>query len=240
MPISRDERGFLYFPDAWQVPALGLESARLVECIAELDRRKLVGVFGTRPYFSESNLDFLLQIPAVQQIELYDVKLRKVDALYELPKLKWLRLTARRPPLSFDRLGALIGLVWDYRKGDSGLERCEALAFLNSWRFKSSTGDLSELSVPSSIVELGLYWCNAQTLDGIPSLPNLKRISIERCRNLKDIRPLAKACPNLEHVVVAACGRVTSAEGEALGRELPRVRHLYAGNKVIRTAPDAA
>jgi len=59
-------------------------------------------------------------------------------------------------------------------------------------------------------------------------------LKISRCRNLASITALAKSCPNLEHLVITASGRVTAAEGERLARQLPKIQHLYAGNEKVR------
>jgi hypothetical protein len=46
MPIAREGR-FLRWPDMVPAPGLGLESSRLDECVQEINRGNVTGVFGS-------------------------------------------------------------------------------------------------------------------------------------------------------------------------------------------------
>ena len=235
MPIVTDENGFYSWPDASETPALGIETERLQDCIDEAVSRGLTGVFGTVPYFQGGDLDFLRQLPGLASVQFWGVPISDLRALYDLTHLRFLRLSdCKRPGLDFGQLSQLQKLVWDFSKKDTGSNSLSNLTFLHLWRYKSSSGDMSDMALPPNISELGIFWCNAKSLDGITPLPSLRHLEIERCRNLESITALGKSCPNLEHLVVSASGRVTAEEGERLACQLPRVQHLYAGNKKIR------
>src|SRR5512146_540318 len=73
MPIVRDG-GFLYWPDMGPAPGLGLESSRLDECIEEINRRHITGVFGSSVWgFYESDLNVMARVPHVDAIWFWDV-----------------------------------------------------------------------------------------------------------------------------------------------------------------------
>lgn len=235
MPIKKDENGFYFWSDATQTPALGIETERLQDCIDEVLSRGLSGVFGTVPYFRGGDLEFLGQLPNLDSVEFWEVPISDLTALYDLAHLRFLRLfDCKRPGLDFGRLGHLQGLVWEYSKKDVGSNSLSNLTFLHLWRYKSRSGNMSDLDLPDNLSELGIFWCNANSLDGLTPLPNLRHLKIARCRNLASVTALAESCPNLEHLAVTASGRVTVAEGERLARQLPRIQHLYAGNQKIR------
>jgi hypothetical protein len=241
MPIewANRGRGFILWPDAYHTPSLGMESARLRECIAEVKRRGFRGVFGTVPYFREESLDFLSDLPSLEAVEFWDVPLRSVAGLYALSELRYLRLTAQRPPLELSRLQSLRALVWNHLAKDSGAESLTELVTLNVWRFKSRNGTFEGLDLPPSLRELRVFWSNGQKLEGLPSLPWLTRLELARCRNLDSLGPLAETCPNLESLVISASGRLRASEAMRVASGLPRLRHLVAENRLL-IGPNAA
>jgi len=235
MPIKKDENGFYFWSDAHQTPSLGIETERLQDCIDELLRRGLSGVFGTTPHFQGGDLGFVRQMPDLESVEFWGVPISDLSALCDLAHLRFLRLfDGKRPGLDFGRLSQLQGMVWEYSKKDVGSGSLPNLTFLHLWRYKSGSGDMSDLDLPASLSELGIFWCNANSLDGLAPLPELKHLRISNCRSLASVTALAESCPNLEHLAITASGRVTVEEGERLARQLPRIRHLYAGSQRIR------
>ena len=235
MPIERDKNGFYFWADADETPALGIETARLQACIDEVSNRELSGVFGTQPYFEGGDLEFIRQMPNLVSVEFWDVTISDLSALYDLARLRFLRLSdCKRPGLEFDRLSHLQRLIWEYSTKDVGCSSMSKLKFLHLWRYKTRSGDMSGIDLPTNLSELGIFWCNAKSLNGMTRLPNLTHLTISRCRDLASIIALAKSCPNLEHLVITASGRVSATEGERLARQLPKIQHLYAGNEKIR------
>jgi hypothetical protein len=241
MPIEYANRsnGFILWPDAGYAPSLGIESDQLQACIREVKRLALKGVFGTVPYFRETELDFLAELPELESVQFWDVKLSKISALYGLTRLRFLRLTDQRPPLDFARLGSLEGVVWNYVPKDTGSASLRKLQELYLWRYKPASSDFHALALPSSLGTLGIYWSNATTLAGLPSLPKLTRLDVARCRNLESLGDLAQACPNLESLIISASGRLRADEAMRVASSMPRLRHLVAENKLL-VDPNAA
>ena len=234
MPYSRDETGFLFWPDAWGTPALGVESERLSECITEFKRRELRGVFGSGRFFSSDNLDFLDQLPDTEMVEFWDTPLKDVSGLFSLNKLRLLRLSCKRPAIDYSKLAPLTHLVIDHNKRDRNLDKQSSIESLSVWRFKPASGDMQSLVLPANLVELGIYFFNGNSLDGLVRLEGMKKLTIERCRNLISIEQLAESCPNLEHLAIIDCPNVTPEAGEGLAGKLRHIDHFFVGNTQIR------
>lgn len=237
MPIEWADRtknqGFILWPDAFYAPSLGMDSDRLGECVAEVKRRQLKSVFGTAPFFREQTLDVLLELPELEAAEFWDVVLENISALYELRRLRYLRLGGKRPALDFARLRSLRTLVWNHHSGDSGCASLPELKHLFLWRYKPRGATLEALGLPSSLCTLTLLWSNVMTLEGIPSLLNLTHLVVERCRSLESLGPLADRCPNIESLVISASGRLRADEAMRVASGLPRLRHLVAAGKTL-------
>jgi hypothetical protein len=130
MPIHRDN-GFLFADDIGIVPMLGIESAQLQECIREVKRRDLRGVFGTRTYFLEDNLNFLNQLSGLKQLWFYELELKDSSGVYTQPELELFCVGKRKDGVDFSRLPALRHLIWSYQAKDRGIETLAHLKPLN-------------------------------------------------------------------------------------------------------------
>jgi hypothetical protein len=235
MPIAREGR-FLRWPDMVPAPGLGLESSRLDECVQEINRCNVTGVFGSSVFnFYESDLNVLARIPHVEAIWFWDVELQNIDGLYALKSLAKFGVHPKRPPVDFSRLPKLKQLVWHYKRQDSGVRDLLALESLHSWRYRDAGKTFRNLALPPNLVELGINWANCETLDDLPRLPYLRRLQIHRCRNLRSLGALPELFPELEYLVVAACGRVEDQEGPRVVRQLPNLWHAYVKDRVLIT-----
>jgi hypothetical protein len=233
MPISRDNRGFLFWPDAWGTPSLGLESAFLPATIAEARSRKLNGIFGRYPDFLESDLSCLGDLPDLTSVQLWDITLNDVSAIYLLPKLTHFRISGKRPPIDFARLASLEELVVEHHRKDEGQFDLPHLRMLRLWRFKGGISQLSAVRVPDTLQDLGLYWSDVETLDGLQVCPKVTHLEIARCRKLQSLGNLSGTFPALEHLTILACGRLTADETRRALAGHRHVRHAFAGGKLV-------
>jgi len=235
MPIERAGR-FLRWGDMRPSAGLGLESAQLEECIQEISRSRITSVFGNPGFgFHESNLDLLARVPHVTAVWFWDVALKNIDGLYSLHELVDFGVHPKRPAIDFSKLPKLKRVVWEYKPQDAGMRSLEGLEMLHSVRYRDASKTFSNLAVPPTIVELEIAWANVETLDGLPRLPRLRRLEVHRCRNLRSLGAIDELFPELEHLVIAACGRVEAQEGTRIVRQLSRLKHAYVNDHVLPT-----
>ncbi|MCG8435098.1 MAG: hypothetical protein MJA83_13810 [Gammaproteobacteria bacterium] len=233
MPIVFEDNGFIFWEDASWTPSLGMDSDKLPECVSETKRRGLKGAFGTVPYFRESNLHFLRQLPWLRATQFWDVKLDSLSGLYGLGGLEFLRVSGKRPALAFEKLSSLRQLVWDHQNSDTGLDALEDLEMMHLWRYRAEGAGSFRLRLPESLTELRIFWSDIETLDGLGPLPKLATLELGRCRYLKSLGPLAESCPNLEQLLVTASGRLTAEEAKRASRGHPTLRRVFAANKLL-------
>jgi hypothetical protein len=227
MPIAR-EGGFHVTHDLAHVTCVGIESSRLEACLARVKRDRTKGVFGHPRFgFTGQDLDFLADMPWIEVVWFWDIDLQSIDGLYALGDLQHFGVHPRRPPLDFSRFPRLRRVTIEPRARDRGLGALPALEVLHVWHFRPRDRTFSALEFPSSLVELEINWANAASLDSLPALPRLRRLEVHRCRNLESLGDLGRKFPHLEHLVVAACGKVRPAEGERVVRDLPELSHAY-------------
>jgi len=233
MPIEYYKNNFIIWPDATHTPSLGVESDRLQECLAEVERRGLKGVFGAPSFFRENNLDFLATMPWLEAAEFWEVRLKSLSGLYALKNLQFLRVSGGRPPLNFDSFPNLHSLVWEYNLKDSGCQSLPVLEQLYLCRYKSVNKTFDDIALPNCLKRLEINWSNVSTLDGLPYLPMLSHLEIGRCRDLNSLGDLAARCPNLESLFIVSSGRLHITEAERIAASLPKLRHLVAANKLL-------
>lgn len=233
MAIQREGQ-FLRWHDMRPAPGLGLESSQLDACVDEVNRCNIRAVFGNPAFgFRESDLHVLTRLPHLEAVWFWDVELQNVDGLYALDALTDFGVHPKRPAVNFSRLPRLKRLVWEYKRQDVGIGDLAALESLHSWRYRDPTKTFCNLVLPPNLVELEINWANVETLDGLPGLPLLRRLEVHRCRNLRSLGPLEDLFPMLEHLVVAACGKVDDGEGRRVLRGLPNLRSAYVKDRQL-------
>lgn len=232
MPITREGR-FLVSQDLTGMPSLGIESASLNDCIQEAKIHPYRSVFGSPSFgFFEESLDALNDLPHLESVWFWDIELKNVEALYALSKLKSFGVHPKRPAIDFSRLQSLRQMVWTYKPNDVGISSLQ-LKSLHIWHYMPKSKSFSGLQLPDTLEELQINWANPSTLDGLPTIPCLRRLEIHRCRNLESLSILAKLFPKLEHLVVTTCGRVGLGEGERVAASIPSLKHAYVQSKKV-------
>jgi hypothetical protein len=239
MPIARIGR-FLETADLGIVHSLGIESEQLDDCIAEINRRGIRGVFGCPVFgFKESNLDFLNQLHEIQQVWFWEIDLKDITGLYSQKNIELFGMSPKRPAIDFSCFTRLRDMVWQPIKHDAGVEKLQRLARLDVWRYKTKDMSFTELKLPESLRKLEFNWCNQNSITALPVLPNLEELQLHYCRNLKSLSGLRTAVPNLKKLVITRCANLESVE-EALSMHL---EHIYinvrgkevANNSINRT-----
>jgi len=233
MPIAL-ENGFHVSHDLAHVSCLAIDSHRLAACVAALESRQMKGILGNPRYgFVGSDFDFMKGLPWIEVVWFYDVNIKNIDGLYSLRGLQHFGVHPKRPSIDFSRFPELRKVVIEPRPGDHGLRTLTQVQVRHVWRHRPMSKDFSQFEFPASLAELQINWANVTSLESLPELPALRRLEVHRCRDLEVLGNLCAKFPRLEHLVVAACGRVRRGEGERVVRDLPGLTHAYVGDSKI-------
>ncbi len=233
MPIA-EEDGFFQTHDMAHTTCLGIESDRIPACVERIRQTQTRGVFGS-PFFGfhGKNVDFLRELPWVEAVWFWDVCLNDIEGLYSLENLLYFGVHPKRPPIDFSRFPKLKRASIEPKTKDRGLDELKELERLNIGHFRPAERAYSSLKLPESLRELEINWASPESLDSLPALPNLRRLVVTHCRNLADLGSLNEKYPNLEYLVVDACGRITAAEGGRAIQGLHKLAHAFVGNKKL-------
>jgi hypothetical protein len=205
---------------------IGLESNQLNACIEEAKRQGYLAVFGSSSFgFQEDNLDALQHLPLLRRISFWDVALNSVDGVYSLSELAHFRVAGKRPPVNFSHLPKLEQLMWEWKPRDTGVETLQQLRVLHLWRYKSKSGDMSGVTIPTGVQELELNFPTAESLDGMPVMPALRHLEIHYARKLTSVAEIPRLFPNLTYLVVDKCPHV--ADGAATLKQMSKLEHGY-------------
>lgn len=236
MPLD-PQSGLLVSKAYGPVECIGLDSAKLHQCIAALQQRPYLGVFGTPATgFQETSLDALRGQHQLRAVTFIDADLRSIDAIYELPELQYLRLQRSRAPISFARISSLEQLIWFYDLRDSGLSALRKLSELRLWHFSPPEKSFAPLELPASLDRLDVTWANIRSLHGFARSPKLRRLELHRCRELHDLSGLIETCPRLEHLEISACGRLSREHCEEVIANLPNLKVAILQHKPLALA----
>lgn len=205
MPIERIGNYF-ETADLGITHSLGIETAQLEGCIREIQDRKILGVFGCPVFgFKQEDLDFLNQIPFIQQVWFWEIDLKDISGLYSLKDLAYFGIQNKRPAIDFSKFPKLQKAVWNPVRKDCGIGELDSLEGLDVWRFKSKYKSYESLELPRNLKQLDLNWCNPLSLEGFPILNELEELQVHYCRNLESIDSIFEFAPNLKKLVVTRC-----------------------------------
>jgi len=232
MPISR-EGNYLVSQDMTEVPSIGIESANLDACIREAIAHPYKSVFGSPAFgFFEESLDALGELPHLEYLWFWDIVLKNIDAIYTLSELKSFGVHDKRPAIDFSCLRSLRKMVWVYKSTDKGISSLQ-LERLHVWRYSAKSKSFAGLQTPDTLEELEINWANTRTLEGLTPISGLRRLQIHHCRNLESLATLHDLFPQLEHLVVGACGRIDPREGARLAEAMPSLTHAFLNGKKL-------
>lgn len=214
MSIELRESGFREWHDHIEgVPAVGVESDRIDECLTHYQRHGFQGLFGCPWFgFKQDNLDFLAGATNAKWLWFWDISLRNVDSIYDLTDLEYLGINPKGPGIDFSRLQKLRTVVNDWIKADRGIW-ASTITEYHLWHYKPKTKSFEGLEVPAVVQRLELNWANPATLAGLPILNELKVLEIHRCRNLQDLSDLPRIAPNLRELVATTSSKIQATAG---------------------------
>ena len=214
MSIELEASGFYEWHEPLNpVPSLGIQTARLDDCIAHYHAQGFRGLFGHPEFgFRQDNLDFLSRTANATFLWFWDVSLRNVDGVYGLTGLEYVGINPKRPGIDFSRFPALRTAINHWIKADTGI-RESTITKYHIWHFKPRTKSFAELEIPHGVTELHLYWANPATLDGLPMMKKLKKLQIHRCRNLRDLSALPRIAPNLHALLATTSSKIDATAG---------------------------
>jgi hypothetical protein len=196
--------------DADSPRSVGVESARLDECISHYHKGGFGGVFGNPTFdFRGANLDFLAKCPSASRVWFWDCSFESIDGLYALKDLAYCGVMENRPGINYSRFNSLHTLVSNWNKKDSGFSQSSIKNFY-LWHFNPRSKVFDGIAMPHGIERLELTWLSPSTLEGLPVMNSLSEIQIHRGRNLSDISSLTTIVPNLKKLIVTTCGRLNS------------------------------
>ncbi len=222
MGIERID-GFLQ----WEVSghtSVGLESDQLDACVRFVRAGGFTRVFASLDHgFREESLSCLNGLP-LEQVELWDTNVKDAKALYDIPTLARLRFSDKRPAIDFGRLAECLNSLSVCWKGrDSGLSG-RALEFFHLWHHKPKSKSLTNLELPTA-EEAEFSWTNATTLDGIGALgEGCHTLKVHYARGLTSLNGI-ETLPGLRRLIATASGNLkdTTALSELPSMELALV-----------------
>jgi hypothetical protein len=210
MPIERVGK-YLETADLGIAHSIGIESVQLSDCIAEINRRGIRGVFGCPDFgFKESNLDFLSRLHDIRQVWFWEINLDDIAGLYSQKSLAYFGISPKRPAIDFSCFAGLRDMVWHPIKRDAGVEKLKKLERLDVWRYKTKDMSFADIQLPETLRKLEFNWCNQDSIRALPVLPNLEELQLHYCKNLKSLSGLMVAAPNLKKLVVTRCANLES------------------------------
>ena len=212
MPIERIGK-YLETADLGMTHSLGIETNQMEICINEIQDRRILGVFGCPVFgFKQEDLDFLSEIPFIKQVWFWEVGLKDIGGLYSLKDLTYFGIHEKRPAIDFSKFPNLEKAVWHPIRKDSGLGDLDSLQGLDVWRFKPKDKSYKSLELPKNLKQLDLNWCNPISLNGMPILSELEELQIHYCRNLESIESIFDFAPNLKKLVITRCANLKNFE----------------------------
>lgn len=208
MPIERIGK-YLETADLGFSHSLGIETNQIKSCIQEIQDRKIPGVFGCPAFgFKQEDLDFLNEMPFIKQVWFWEINLKDINGLYSLKDLAYFGVHEKRPSIDFSNFPMLKKAVWQPIRNDRGLVELDSLRGLDIWRFKPKDKTYKSIELPKNLKQLDLNWCNPISLDGMPTLVELEELQIHYCRNLESIESIFEFAPNLKKLVITRCANL--------------------------------
>jgi hypothetical protein len=177
------------------------------------------GFFG----FSEDNLDFLVDYPFIESIDVTDIDIN-IEGIYYLSGLERLTLgvKSKKQHLEISRLKCLTFLSIDWYPEVSNLFSNEHLKELYIWKYKPRSKSFSQLSLPDSLNLLHVADSNILSFEGIEA-SSLLVFEAHHCSSLSSLKGIEAISSNLATLILDYCKKLTEYDSIQSCRNLSKL-----------------
>lgn len=161
--------------------------------------------------FRGTNVDFVAELPRLQELELIDFKIDDIAGINALPNLKRLTVsTYARTPIDFSTFADLEECFLEWVPGSDSVFDCGSLRDLYINRFPES--DLRCLAPLTKLSRLRLgNGAKAISVAGVDRLASLRHLGLYRMPKLVEWQPLSQLT-QLEGLDIHTCRRIDSLD----------------------------
>jgi|LSQX01.2.fsa_nt_gb protein phosphatase 1 regulatory subunit 7 len=225
MKENNESRIFASTPEKW----LHIDSSCLDECLKYMYENNIKHIkIGGRVY-KEKDISFLDDLKDYLEGLLIDADGYRYDVINKLHNLKIIGAEDNgKDVIDFSNFPNLEDCrEFYFNKRQINIDSCKKLKFLRALKYKSKSGDLSELPFIPSLEVLKLLYVNATSLKGIERFSYLKAISLYRAHKLESLDDLISLSDVLEEFELE--GKTKIFDYHALGK-LRVVKRLFLNN----------
>ena len=208
---------------------LHIDSSRLDECLKYMYENNIKCIkIGGRIY-KDKDISFLDGLKDYLEGLMIDADGYRYDAINNLHNLKIIGIEDNgKDVIDFSNFPNLEDCrEFYFNKRQINIESCKKLKSLRALKYKSKSGDLSELPFIPSLEKLKLLYVNATSLKGIERFPHLKNISLYRAHKLESLDDLVSLSDVLEEFDLE--GKTKIVDYHALGK-LRAIKRLFLNN----------
>lgn len=227
MKENNESRLFASTPEKW----LHIDSSRLDECLKYMyeNNIKHINIVGGNGYCSNKDISFLYELKDYLEGLFIDADGYRYDVINKLHNLKIIGIEDNgKDVIDFSNFPNLEDCrEFYFNKRQINIESCKKLKSLRALKYKSKSGDLSELPFIPSLEKLKLLYVNATSLKGIERFSYLKAISLYRAHKLESLDDLVSLSDVLEEFELE--GKTKIVDYHALGK-LGAIKRLFLTN----------
>jgi hypothetical protein len=151
----------------------------------------------------DSDLSFLLGIPAIRGVDILSDKVADVSPVFRLKELKTLSLYCKaKVGGDFSDLDQLQSVGLDWRSVYESVFCLNALRSINILSYPDS--DLTRWATNGKVERLRFESRKLESLDGIARFPNVRRLQLYKCRGLKSLDEIESAA-SIQELKLSLC-----------------------------------
>lgn len=218
----RSDDGFQYIKTLHD-SFLIIETDRLNQIIDHIYQNNIDSIFISRWHgYRLNDLKPFLDMSFIKKIEFmeglddadghfYENQI-SIEGIENFHNLTHLRLDYCNVPVDFCQFPCLesLRIVWNSKMRN--LEDARNLRFLYIEHHKSKKKDLQDIPCFENLEELSLTFSNAITLEGLKHYPHLKKLELEYCMKLVEIKDILAVKGSLESLRISFAKRIKDYE----------------------------